>query len=184
MMGVYGFGFWAPQIIKSLGGLSNQQVGLLLVVPYACATVAMCLWSRHSDRKGERTWHIALPALLAAAGFIIGGFATNVYLAIFGFTLGAVGIFSTLPLFWTLPTALLAGSAAAGGIALINSVGNLSGYFGPTIIGWLKDSTKSYTSGLLVVAASMAFAGVMGFYVARRAARGDERRRAVEMPVV
>jgi ACS family tartrate transporter-like MFS transporter len=167
MMGVYGFGFWAPQIVKSLGGLSNQEVGLVLVVPYACATLAMVLWGRHSDRSGERSWHFVWPALIGMAGFLLGGFADSVWIAIAGFTLGAMGIYASLPLFWTLPTALLTGSAAAGGIALINSVGNLSGYFGPSLIGWLKDRTQAYTAGLLLIAASMAFAGVLGYFLSR-----------------
>jgi ACS family tartrate transporter-like MFS transporter len=186
MMGVYGFGFWAPQIIKALGSFTNQQVGLLLVIPYAGATIAMCLWGRHSDRTGERTWHLALPAFLGAIGFLYGGFSDNVYLSIAAFTLGAIGIYATLPLFWTLPTALLGGSAAAGGIALINSIGNLSGYFGPTIIGWLKDSTRGYTAGLLVIAASMAFASLFGFYLSRRSGLRPQSVRAgqVSRPLI
>lgn len=107
MMGVYGFGFWAPQIIKSLGGLTNPEVGLVLVIPYAGATLAMYLWARHSDRTGERMWHLALPAFAGTAGFLYGGFADNVYLSVVAFTLGAVGIYATLPVFWSLPTALL-----------------------------------------------------------------------------
>jgi MFS transporter, ACS family, tartrate transporter len=167
MVAVYGFGFWAPQIIKSFGTLSNQQVGLALIVPYAFATVAMYLWGRHSDRKRERTWHLTLPLILATVGFLYGSFADNVYLAIGGFTLGAVGIYSSLPLFWTLPTAFLTGSAAAGGIALINSIGNLSGYVAPAVVGWLKDATQGYTAGLLVIAASMAVAAVLGYILSR-----------------
>ena len=167
MMGVYGFGFWAPQIVKSFGTLNNQQVGFVLVIPYICATVAMVLWSRHSDRTRERTWHLVIPAIVGTVGFLYGSFADNVYLAIGGFTLGAIGIYSQLPLFWTLPTALLTGSAAAGGIALINSIGNLSGYFGPALIGWLKDTTQSYTAGLLVIAASMGFAGLLGYFISK-----------------
>jgi ACS family tartrate transporter-like MFS transporter len=177
MMGVYGFGFWAPQIIKSFGTLDNQQVGIALIVPYAAATIAMVLWGRHSDRKSERTWHLVLPLALATIGFLYGGFADNVYLAILGFTLGAVGLYSSLPLFWTLPTALLTGSAAAGGIALINSVGNLSGGLGPYLIGSLKDHTQGYTAGLLVIAGSMAFAAVLGYLFSRPLSkwRGLER---------
>jgi ACS family tartrate transporter-like MFS transporter len=167
MMGVYGFGFWAPQIIKSFGTLSNQQVGFVLVIPYICATAAMCLWARHSDRTGERTWHLVIPAIVGTVGFLCGSFADNVYLAIGGFTLGAMGIYSQLPLFWTMPTALLTGSAAAGGIALINSIGNLSGYFGPALIGWLKDTTQGYTAGLLVIAASMGVAGLLGYFISK-----------------
>jgi ACS family tartrate transporter-like MFS transporter len=169
MMGVYGFGLWAPQIIKSLGNLGNQQVGLVLVIPYAFATLAMVLWGRHSDRTGERKWHLALPAVVGTIGFLYGSHADNIYFAVAGFTLGAIGIYASLPLFWSLPTAMLGGTAAAGGIALINSIGNLSGYFGPSIIGKLKDVTKDYTAGLLVIAASLALAAVLGYIVGRRA---------------
>jgi MFS transporter, ACS family, tartrate transporter len=168
MMGVYGFGLWAPQIIKASGDLTNQQVGWVLIIPYAFATVAMVLWGRHSDRTGERTWHLAIPAAVGAVGFLIGSFSENFYLAVGGYTLGAMGIYGCLPLFWSLPTAILGGTAAAGGIALINSIGNLSGYFGPSIIGKLKDLTQSYTAGMLVVAASLAVASVLGYLIGRR----------------
>jgi ACS family tartrate transporter-like MFS transporter len=111
-----------------------------------------------------------LPALVGAAGFLYGSYADNLYLAVAGFSVGAAGIYASLPLFWSLPTAMLGGTAAAGGIALINSIGNLSGYFGPSIIGRLKDSTQSYTAGLLVIAASLAFAAILGYVAGRRVA--------------
>ena len=168
MMGVYGFGLWAPQIIKELGSLTNQQVGLVLIIPYACATVAMVLWGRHSDRTGERTWHLALPAAVGTVGFLMGSFAESFYVAVIGYTLGAIGIYGCLPLFWSLPTAFLGGTAAAGGIALINSIGNLSGYLGPSVIGKLKDVTQSYTAGMIVIAASLALASVLGYVVGRK----------------
>ncbi len=91
MMGVYGFGLWAPQIIKSLGNLTNQQVGLVLMIPYICATAAMVLWGRHSDRSGERTWHLAVPSLIGAIGFLYGSFADSFYLAVAGFYGGCDG---------------------------------------------------------------------------------------------
>ena len=169
MMGVYGFGYWAPQIVKSLGNLSNQQVGLVVVIPYACATLAMVLWGRHSDRTRERKWHFALPAVLGTIGFLCGSYADNIYLAMAGFTLGAIGIYASLPLFWSVATAFLGGAAAAGGIALINSIGNLSGALGPFVMGLLKDMTKGYTAGLLVIAASLALAAVLGYVVGKRA---------------
>ena len=169
MMGVYGFGLWAPQIMKSLGTLGNQEVGLVLMIPYACATLAMVLWGRHSDRTGERKWHLTLPGVVGMIGFLCGGFTGNFYVAVIGFTLGAIGIYASLPLFWSLPTAILGGSAAAGGIALINSVGNLSGYLGPFVIGKLKDLTHGFTAGLLVIAASLGLAAVLGYVVGRRA---------------
>jgi ACS family tartrate transporter-like MFS transporter len=169
MMGVYGFGLWAPQIMKSLGHLTNQQVGLVLVIPYACATLAMVLWGRHSDRTGERKWHLALPGVVGMIGFLYGGFTGNFYAAVVGFTLGAIGIYASLPLFWSLPTAILGGSAAAGGIALINSIGNLSGYLGPFLIGKLKDLTQSFAAGLILIAASLGLAAILGYIVGRLA---------------
>jgi cyanate permease len=107
--------------------------------------------------------------VVGTIGFLCGSYADNIYLAVAGFTLGAIGIYASLPLFWSLPTAMLGGTAAAGGIALINSIGNLSGYFGPSIVGKLKDVTKGYTAGLLVIAASLALAAVLGYIVGRRA---------------
>ena len=169
MMGVYGFGLWAPQIVKSLGHLTNQQVGLVLVIPYACATLAMVLWGRHSDRTGERKWHLALPGVVGMIGFLYGGFTGNFYAAVVGFTLGAIGIYASLPLFWSLPTAILGGSAAAGGIALINSIGNLSGYLGPFLIGKLKDFTQGFAAGLILIAASLGLAAILGYIVGRLA---------------
>lgn len=173
MMGMYGFGLWAPQIVKSLGNLTNQQVGLVLMIPYACATLVMVLWGRHSDRTGERKWHLALPGVVGMVGFLYGGFADNFYVAVVGFTIGAIGIYASLPLFWTLPTAILGGSAAAGGIALINSIGNLSGYLGPFLIGKLKELTQGFTAGLLVIAASLALAAILGYIVGRLAPKTD-----------
>lgn len=170
-LGVYGFGFWAPQMIKSLGNFSNAQTGLVTILPYACGAVAMFLWGRHSDRTRERVWHIALPALLGATGFLIGSNTDNLWLAIASFSVGAIGIFGALPVFWTLPTAMLTGAAAAGGIALINSIGTLSGYLGPVVIGKLKEATSGYSAGLAVLAVSMAFSSVLSLIVGRRHAR-------------
>lgn len=173
MLAVYGFGLWAPQIVKLLGNLTNREVGLVLVIPYACATVAMVLWGRHSDRTGERKWHLTIPGAVGMIGFLCGSFTGNFYVAVAGFSLGAMGIFASLPLFWSLPTAILGGSAAAGGIALINSIGNLSGYLGPFVIGKLKELTQGFTAGLLVIAASLALASILGYVVGRLAPKSD-----------
>ena len=128
----------------------------------------MVLWGRHSDRTGERRWHLAIPPAVGTAGFLLGGFADNVYVSIIAFSFGAVGIYSTLPLFWTVLTGILSGAAAAAGIALINSIGNLAGYFGPYLIGWLKDHTRGYAAGLLLIAAALGFSTVLGFVLSRR----------------
>jgi MFS transporter, ACS family, tartrate transporter len=172
MLGVYGFGLWAPQIINSAGAFtSNAPVAWILAFIYTCGALAMCLWGRHSDRTGERHWHLALPIFVGAAGLLYGGFATSLPLAVAAFTIGAMGFYASLPVFWTVPTAVLTGSAAAGGIALINSIGNLSGFLGPVLVGRLKESTGGYAAGLYVIAASLALAGAVAILVGRRRSR-------------
>lgn len=177
-LGVYGFGFWAPQMIKTLGDFTNQQTGLIATLPYACGALALFVWGRHSDRMQERVWHLVLPAALATCGFLIGASTDNVPLSIAAFTVGAIGIFASLPVFWTLPTAMLTGTAAAGGIALINSIGTLSGYLGPVVIGRLKESTQGYSAGLVVIAAAMASSAVLTLVFARLARANVEALKA------
>jgi D-galactonate transporter len=162
VIALYGFSFWVPQIVKGLGGLSNFQVGVLTMIPYAFGAAAMYLWGRHSDRTRERVWHVFLPGLIGGIGLASSGFLSgSPVLALAALTLSSIGIMAMLPMFWTLPTAMLSGTAAAGGIALINSVGNLGGYFGPAIMGYLRDLTHKYTFGLVVLAFFMAGSGVL-----------------------
>ena len=162
VIGLYGFSFWLPQIVKGFGGLSNWQVGLITMIPSAFAAVTMYLWGRHSDKTGERVWHVFLPAVIGGTSLAISGFLTGTpALALVALTIGAMGIYAALPTFWTLPTAMLSGTAAAGGIALINSIGNLGGYFGPSFMGYLKDWTKSHTYGLIGLGACMAMSGFL-----------------------
>jgi MFS transporter, ACS family, tartrate transporter len=137
--GLYGFGFWAPQIVKAFG-LTIQQTGWVVAIPYVCGALVMMPWTHHSDATRERTWHVALPAFLGGIGLIVGSYLSNPYLAMVALTLGSVGTFAALPTFWTLPTALLTGTAAAGGIALINAIGNIGGFVGPYLVGWIKDN--------------------------------------------
>lgn len=156
VMGLYGVGFWLPQLIKATGVKQVLDIGLLTAVPYGAAVVLMIVLSRSSDRSGERRWHIAGAALLGSAGLVasvIYGDSTPIALA--ALTLATAGILSTLPLFWTLPTALLGGTAAAAGIALINSIGNLAGFASPYLVGVIKDATHSTASGMYVLAASL-----------------------------
>ncbi|MGA2100564.1 MAG: MFS transporter [Candidatus Sulfotelmatobacter sp.] len=162
VIGLYGFSFWLPQIIKGFGGLSNWQVGLITMIPSAFAAATMYLWGRHSDRTGERVWHVFLPAIIGGISLAISGFLTGTpALALVALTIGAMGIYAALPTFWTLPTAMLSGTAAAGGIALINSIGNLGGYFGTSFMGYLKDWTKSHTYGLIGLGACLAMSGFL-----------------------
>lgn len=135
--GMYGLTFWLPQIIKDFG-FSNTGTGFLTAIPYLFAVIAMVAWGMRSDRQKERVRHIILPCVLGAISLAAGAFITEPALAFFVLTLSAMCIFSALPTFWTLPTAMLTGAAAAGGIALVNSIGNVGGFIGPYLIGWIK----------------------------------------------
>jgi len=178
VIALYGFGFWAPQILKSSGTLADFDVGLLVAIPYAAAALLMLPWARHSDRTGERTWHLALPAFVGAAGFLAASLTGSVTLTVVAFTFGVIGVYAACPIFWTLPAATLAGPAAASGIALINSLGNSAGYVGPFAMGWLRQSTGGYVAGLAVLAASMFAAGIVA--LALRPPRPDSIPSALE----
>jgi MFS family permease len=155
-MGLYGTGFWIPQLIKNTGVKDPLYVGLLAAIPYGCGAVAMVFFGWSSDRTGERRVHFAIASLLGAAGIVISNlFRENTLMAMIGLSIATVGILATFPLFWPMPTAMLAGTAAAAGIAWINSLGNLAGFFGPSIVGWITDWTKRSDYGLYVVAAAM-----------------------------
>ncbi len=149
---LYGVGFWLPQIIKAFG-LSNAMTGWVTAIPYAVGAIFMIWYGRRSDAKAERKGHAALALLVAAAGIAGSTLTRDPTLTVVAFTIGACGVFAILPVFWTLPTAVLSGTAAAAGIAVINSLGNLSGFFGPYAMGWIKDASGSFAGGLLLIAA-------------------------------
>ena len=152
VMGLYGVSFWLPTIIKATGVTDALSIGLLSAIPYGAAVVAMLLVARSADKRGERRWHIAIPALVGSIGLVLSViWANNTPLAMLGLTLGTMGILTTLPLFWSLPTAFLAGTGAAAGIAMINSLGNLAGFLSPYLVGWLKQVTASNSSGMYML---------------------------------
>ena len=162
LVGLYGFSFWLPQIIASLGKLTNVQVGAVTTIPYALACVALVLWGRHSDATGERTWHVALPPALAALALAAGGWLTDPIAAFGGLCLAAIGIYAGLPAFWALASRGLQGAAAAGAIALINSLGNIGGFLGPFAIGMVKERTGSFAVSMLFIASCLALgAGIV-----------------------
>ena len=149
--GGYSTSFWIPQLIKNTGINDPLYVGLLTAIPSGFAAIAMVLFARNSDRSGERRWHFTTAACLGALGIVISNlFRQNTLIAMIGLTMAQMGILSLAPLFWPMPTAVLAGTAAAGGIAWINSVGNLGGFFGPSIVGVITDLTKRSDYGLYV----------------------------------
>jgi ACS family tartrate transporter-like MFS transporter len=170
LVGLYGFSFWLPQIIASLGTMTNFQVGLFTMIPYTLACVALVLWGRHSDATQERSWHVAAPALLAAAALTVSGWTNQPVLAFAALCLAAVGIYSGLPSFWALASQGLQGAAAAGAIALINSLGNFGGFLGPAAIGFAKTYTGSYAASLLFIAACLACGAVLVIVTRHRGA--------------
>jgi len=162
LMGLYGLGFWLPTILSAAGAKSPLQVGLLTAIPYGCSVVAMIVVSRHSDKVLERRWHLAIAAVAGAAGLVGSVLAfNNEVLAMIAFCVATMGIMSTLPLFWTLPTAFLGGLAAAAGIAFITSVGNLAGFASSYAIGWLKELTSSTEAGMYLLAGSLVLAAIL-----------------------
>ena len=156
----YGLSFFLPQIVKAFG-MSNLQTGFVAAIPYAVGVISIVWWGRHSDAKLERRFHTAFAIFVAAAGLTVAAFLNDPTAKMVAFSVAGFGIFGCLPVFWTLPTAFLSGAAAAGGIAIINSLGNLAGFFGPSVMGMIKDSTGSFTNGLLVLAGVAVVAAVI-----------------------
>jgi cyanate permease len=152
---LYGVSFWLPSIVKGFG-VSIAATGWITAIPYAVGFVGMIVWGMSSDSRMERLGHLSIALAIAAIGVGASAALSDPLLKMIALTFGAFGVFSSLPIFWTLPTAILSGATAAAGIAAINSIGNLSGYFGPFIIGWIKDETGSFAWGLAAVAACAA----------------------------
>lgn len=153
--GLYTIGFWAPLIVKGFG-FSSFAVGWLVAIPNLVAVIGMVLWSRHSDRAGERSWHAALACIIAAAGMaIVGAAGTSVIVAILGLSLTAFGVSAAKPPLWCLPTMFFAGTGAAASIGLINSLGTLGGLVGPWMIGSADQASGQFTRGLYLVGGTL-----------------------------
>jgi MFS family permease len=167
--GLYGAGFWLPTLIERTGVESPFAIGMLTVVPNAAATVAMVVISRRSDAARERRWHLVTPALIGALGWVLTVlYGANTAIALGGMTLAMIGVTTSIAQFWCLPTAMLAGAAAATGIALINSIGNLAGFASPWVIGWITDRTHSTDLGVYALAASMCLGSLLVLTLPRR----------------
>lgn len=154
VMGSYAIGFWLPTIIRQTGVRDYFNIGLLTMLPYALALVSMIAVGRHADKTRERRWHLIIPNLAAAAGFLLCiASGSSTALATASLVLAVTGVVTALPMFWALPTSILTDRAAAAGLALVNCTGNLAGFFSPAIMGYLKTQTGTLTSGLYMVAA-------------------------------
>jgi MFS family permease len=153
MIGLYGITFWLPTIVKAFGIKGYLEVGLVTAIPYGVAVIGMILLSLHSDKTGERRLHYVLNVTVGAAGLVLSGvFASNPILAIIFLSFGTLGVIGSMPLFWPLPSAFLAGTAAAAGIGIVNSVGNLGGFVGPNIPVWAKHFSADKSAALYIIA--------------------------------
>jgi len=166
--GLYGVSFWIPQIIEGFGGLGYLAVGMVSAVPYLAAAIGMVIVGARSDRRRERRWHLAGPAFVGAAGLLASASVTSPVGSLAALSLGALGVWSALGPFWARSTTFASGSAAAGAIALVNSVGNLGGFLGPYLVGLVKQRTHGF-AGLAVLAGGLVLAGVIAL-----ALRDDE----------
>ncbi|XUW89928.1 MFS transporter [Burkholderia sp. M6-3] len=183
----YGLSFFLPQIVKAFG-LTNLQTGFVTSLPYIVGVISMVYWGRHSDRKLERKRHVAIALTVAALGIAASAGLDNPVQKMIALSIAGFGIFGCLPVIWTLPAAFLSGAAAAGGIAAINSLGNLAGFFGPYAMGWIKDSTGGFGAGLLCLAGAglvgAAAALLLHHDPALEASAGTARRDASAAPPV
>ncbi|MGO4154222.1 MFS transporter [Cupriavidus sp. YAF13] len=154
--GQYALTFWMPTLVKTSGVTGNLNIGLLSAIPFICAIVVMNFLGHSADARRERRWHLIVPALMGAVGFAIAAsFTHNTVVAIAALSLAAAGVLTCAPLFWSLPTAFLSGLAAASGIAVVNSVGNLAGFVAPYMVGYLTDLTHSTQSSMYVLSAML-----------------------------
>jgi D-galactonate transporter len=152
---LYGFNFWLPTIIKKLSGSSNLVVTLISALPYCVALISILFMGWSSDKTGERRWHTALSMMVASLGLLLSVAARDkTALAVSMFCLAAAGMYGFFPGFWSLPTSFLTGTAAAASIGLINSIGNLGGFAGPYVVGYLSKRTNSFISGVLYLSFS------------------------------
>ena len=163
--GSYGLTFWVPTIVKGLSGYTELEVGLFSAIPYIAAAVGMVLVGRSSDRSGERFMHIVIPSVFGALGFMATGFLLSPALAMLALAVAAVGDYSTRGPFWALPGRFLTGSALAAGIALINSMGALGGFVGPSAVGYLRDVTHSFVAPLFLLAGILLAGAVLTLWL-------------------
>jgi ACS family tartrate transporter-like MFS transporter len=169
VVGLYGFALWLPQLVKTIPGLSNFQIGLVTAIPYVVAAVGMVAVGTRSDRTGERYLHMAISTLVGAAGFVLAAYLRDPVPLVIALAVIAFGVLAPIGVFWSLPTAFLKDRAAAGGIAFINSIGALGGFVGPYAVGLVRERTGSFEAALLTLAGVMLASAGAGFWLRARA---------------
>lgn len=169
-IGLYGITFWLPTIVEAFGMTDYLEVGLVTAIPYGVSVVGMIFVSRHSDKTGERRLHFSGNMLMGAAGLVLSGvFAANPHVAIIFLSIATWGVIGSIPLFWPMPAAFLAGTAAAAGIGIINSIGNLGGYVGPNIAVWAKAISDDTSAALYIIAAILCLGAAVTFFAIPKA---------------
>jgi ACS family tartrate transporter-like MFS transporter len=172
--GIYGLGLWMPTIVAALGKFTTTQVGFIVAIPYTIAAVFVYFWGRRSDRTGNRVMHASISMVMAAVGLLAAGYLVqvNAVLAMMALTLAAMGIYSAIAPFLAMPSTALVGAAAAAGLAMVNSLGNLGGFVAPYAVGLFNDATGDNRSGLVFLAACLAVTAVATFLYARHRPEG------------
>jgi ACS family tartrate transporter-like MFS transporter len=165
---MYGVTLWLPSVIRAISGLSYFWTGVVAVLPFLATVTAMVLVGMRSDRTGERRWHTAIPAFIAAAGLIAGAYGRSTLVVVAGLGLGMAFAEGMVGPFWAMATSSMAGLSAAAGIAMINSLANLGGYYGPDIVGFFLQLTGGFKGGLLAIGVTVAFSGGMALIVGRQ----------------
>ncbi|MCU1248379.1 MAG: major facilitator transporter [Edaphobacter sp.] len=165
--GLYTLGLWAPLILRQFA-FSSTEIGWINAVPSVVAIGGMTVWARHSDRTEERTWHVVLPCVAACIGFVLAGTAHTAIGVILALVIVNVGISAAKAPLWVMATTFLSGASAAAGIATINSIGNLGGFLGPFLTGWIKARSGSYTGGLYVVGATLAISAILTYLLSHQ----------------
>ena len=148
---IYGMTYFLPQIVKQFG-LTNMQTGFVSMIPFGIGAIGMIWYGKRSDRVLERRSHTVVTFLIAAVGLMAVGLSANPYWRMVCLCFASFGVFAVLPVFWSMPTAFLSGAAAAAGVAYINSIANIAGFVGPFLMGWLRDISGNFDSGLLMIA--------------------------------
>ena len=158
---LYAVGFFLPQIIQGSYAGGDFGIGVLSAIPYLAGAVAMVLAGRHSDRTGERRWHVAIAALTSGVGFVAAALVHGLIPSMVALSVAMAGLASIFGPFWTLATSFVGGAGAAAGIALINSVGNIGGFVGPYLLGYVKDRTNSFSTGLILIGVVVIAGGLL-----------------------
>lgn len=178
--GLYTLGLWAPLLLKQYG-FTALETGWLNALPSVVAVVAMIGWAQHSDRTLERTWHVVIPCVVACLGFVWAGSTHSAAGVLLALTVVSAGISAAKAPLWSMPSMFLTGASAAAGIAMINSIGNLGGFIGPFLIGWMKQRWGSYTGGLMAVGALLALSAAAMLALSAALARREPEQNAARL---